>query len=72
MHLDLLSIPQSGGICFEGSLQVIDVKDLKCTACQLIHIFMKAGTVFEGLIVTYSKVERINRGYVSHYTKLLD
>ena len=30
------------------------------------YTFMKAG-VFEGL-VTYSKVKRINRGYVTHYT----
>ena len=34
------------------------MKDLKFTACQLM---------FEGL-VTYSKVKRINRGYVTHYT----
>ena len=42
------------------------MKDLKFTACQLVYTFMKA--VFEGL-VTYSKVKRINRGYVvTHYT----
>ena len=46
-------------------LQVTDVKDLKFTACQLVYTFMKQ--VFEGL-VTYSKVKRINRGYVTHYT----
>ena len=28
--------------------------------------FMKKAGVFEGL-VTYSKVKRINRGYVTHY-----
>ena len=48
---------------FEGSLQVIHAKDLKFTACQVIHTFMKAG--FEGL-VTYSKAKRINRGYATH------
>ena len=41
------------------------MKDLKFTACQLMYTFMKQ--VFEGL-VTYSKVKRINRGYVTHYT----
>ena len=34
------------------------MEDLKFTACQLM---------FEGL-VTYSKVKRVNRGYVTHYT----
>ena len=41
------------------------MKDLKFKACQLVYTFMKE--VFEGL-VTYSKVKRINRGYVTHYT----
>ena len=41
------------------------VKDLKFTACQLMYTFMKQ--VFEDL-VTYSKVKRINREYVTHYT----
>ena len=41
------------------STQVIDVKDLKFTACQLMYTFMKQA--FEGL-VSYSKVKRINRG----------
>ena len=42
-------------VYFEGSLglQVIDVKDLKFTAGQLIYTFMKQ--VFEGL-VTYSNI----------------
>ena len=42
------------------------MKDLKFTACQLVYKFMKAGV--EGL-VTYSKVKRINRGDVTHYTR---
>ena len=56
---------------FEGSLglQVIDVKDLKFTACQLMYIHLLK-QVFEGL-VTYSKVKRINRGCVTHYTTKL-
>ena len=37
------------------------MKDLKFTACQLMYTFMKAD-------VAYSKVKRINRGYVTHYT----
>ena len=37
-------------------LQVIDVKDFKFTACQVMYTF------------TYSKVKRINRRYVTHYT----
>ena len=42
------------------SLQVIDVKDPKFTIYSM-------STDIEGL-VTYSKVERVNRGYITHYT----
>ena len=43
------------------------MKDLKFTACQLMYytFFMKTGV---GGLVIYSKVKRINRGYVTHYT----
>ena len=53
---------------FEGSLQVMDAKDLKFTAYLLIYVYIyESRLLFEGL-VTYSKVKRINRGYVTHYT----
>ena len=32
-----------------------------------VYIYEKSRWVFEGL-VTYSKIKRINRGYVTHYT----
>ena len=38
------------------------MKDLKFTACQLMYTFMKAG------VRRFSKVKRINRGYVTHHT----
>ena len=49
-------------------LQVIDVKDFKFTACHLMYTFIyESSQVFESL-VTYSKIKRINRRYVTHYT----
>ena len=42
------------------------MKGLKFTTCRLIYIYERK-QVFEGS-VTYSKVRRINRGYVTHYT----
>ena len=44
------------------------MKDLKFTACQLMYTwYIYEKQVFKAL-VTYSKAERINRGYVTHYT----
>ena len=46
------------------------MKDLKFTASQLVYCIHLLKQVFEDL-VTYSKVKRINRGYVTHYCTVL-
>ena len=46
------------------------MKDLKFTACQLVYLVYiyesRCLKVYQ--VVTYSKVKRINRGYVTHDT----